>query len=165
MTLNVYNDSPGLGKQEVLRWSDGGDDTPPVSLEDELLPWVGTPIYEAAERRFAWPMAGDGAWDATGIDLYWSKMDGDGFASSRWTIIGPPGVHEVVLPALPEDLAELLPEEIDAASVGIQLVDSDGLDGWDAARPLGLDTWWEGWYTDPRAGATTRLSFDPPAEI
>ena len=161
LRLNLFNDSPGLGKQELSRWSDGGDDTPAVSLEDELLPWVGTPIYEAAGRRFAWPLDGDGSWDVTGVNLYWSKMDGKNIVVGRWTIIGPPGLNEVVLPELPEDLAELLPEDLDTVSVSIQLLDSDGLDGWDAARPLGLDTWWEDWYTQPRSGATTRYSFEP----
>ena len=89
-------------------------------------------------------------------------MDAKEFTSASWTIIGPPGISEVVLPELPEDLAELLPVDLDAANVIIQLVESDGLDGWDAARPLGLDTFWESWQTDPRSGATTRYSFDPP---
>jgi hypothetical protein len=159
--LEIYNETDTLGRQLVSRWSDGGEDTPAMSIEDVLLPWVGYPYYDSATRTFAWPQVGDGDWDSTTINLYWYANGGKKVPSTsgQLIIIAPPGIHQAVLPPLPDDLAQYLPEEVSAVDVSVQLFESAGVDGWDAARQLGIDTNHDGFARDESAAGLTRRSF------
>lgn len=161
LDLTIYNEGETLGPQRVVRWSDGGEDTPTVSIEDVLLPWIGFPYFDAATRTFGWPVVGDAEWDATAVTLFWYREDAKTAVSGRWIIVAPPGINEIVLPELPAELADHLPDDLTFAEVFVQLTESSGVDGWDSARALGIDTYGWDFPLGTTAGALTRRSSSP----
>ena len=140
LQLDVYDEQPQLGRQFYSLWSEGGGDDGPVLLDlaDFGMPRVGQPVFEQATRRFGWSQVGDGDWDATYLFFSWRQVDGKVITSNGFArVLVPPGVHDVVLPPVPEEYAAWLPESIDQIDAQVTLFDAELLDA-DAARQLGF---------------------------
>jgi hypothetical protein len=139
LDLLFRNVQQPLGTQEILQWREGDGDVDPVivDLAELELPWVGSPVYDPTTRVLGWPQVGEGDWDATYLDVFW-YAGGKGGPSGEWRVMGPPGVHQVVLPPVPEEFEAWVPSEITSLYPQVILFDSDQHD-WDSARQLGFE--------------------------
>lgn len=145
--LSVSDEQVQLGYQDYYLWRESGGDTDPVLLDmaELAMPRVGSAYFDLESRTFGFPLVGEGAWDATYLNLLWQDYDDSGekvpptYGTVR--IVAPPGVTEVVLPPMPEEWSDWLPDTIDWFTPVLMIMDSDALD-WDAARQLGFGPWY-----------------------
>jgi hypothetical protein len=133
LDVRLYNTAADIGSQYYRVWVPGGLETASVALPELLLPWLGVPTYDATTRAIAWPHTGEAAWDSTYVELLWETASTTG----TWTIIAPPGAHEVVLPEIPAAFAAWLPDDILTTDVDVRLFEASDLD-WDGARATGF---------------------------
>ena len=159
LELSVGPEQQGLGNQLATFWPGDGDVT--ISAEELLLPWIGPPLLDLDRRRLSFVAAGDAPWDATYVDFIWSVVDEDtgSFQEGVWTIVGPPGRGELVLPEVPDGFSDYLPERFENAYTYVIALEHGDLDGWDAARQHGLDPYNGAYQGEPGSTATVRRSF------
>lgn len=102
-----------------------------------LLPWISQPAYDAATRTLAFTKegAGTGAPDAYQVVGRYTRTDPMGQTSTAymWSIIGPEATN-LVLPVLPDELAELAPTAADAVNVSALMFDADNVPDYSAIR-------------------------------
>lgn len=149
-----------FGSQKISSWRSpvGGDFA--LAIGELALPWVGPMLYDVDNRHASWPRVGGQAWDASYITLQWSQgAAGAVGASGIWKIVAPPGVDRVTLPPLPEVVSPWLPPDLVQASAFGLLMESSALDGWNAARQLGLDGGYDVFSRQAPDQATVRVSF------
>jgi hypothetical protein len=138
VTTLARAEQPALGSFQLARWL-GPDDPTDADLGAAMLPWMGPIIWDTTTRTLSWRLVGEDDYDATYVTFVASFTDGEIFRETIWQVAGPPGIEEIVLPELPSDLSSWFiadPEDISAFG---SIVESDQLDGWDAARQRGLD--------------------------
>ena len=135
----IGSEQPSAGFQLWQIWSvgDGDDDDLVIDADDYRMPWVGKPAFDQATRRFGWARNGAGTWDATYLQFNWLS-EGKGGVYGQVFVAVPPGVHEVVLPEVPDEYKEWLPDDLAELNPGVILFDADGLD-WDQVRQHGVD--------------------------
>ena len=133
----VRAEQPSLGVVQFARWL-GADDSTDVDLAAVMLPWMGPVSLDTATRSLRWNVVGAGEYDATYVTLNASINDGT-FQEIQWYVVAPPGIEEIVLPELPDELAQYyLPDPENVYAYG-QIVESSELDGYAGARQRGLD--------------------------
>ena len=134
----VRAEQPALGTFNYVRWL-GPDDPTDSNLGELKLPWMTQVIYDNASRGLDWRLIGSGEFDATYVTLIASINDGKVFTEVEWFVVAPPGIEEIVLPELPDELSRYFISDPEYVNAFGQIVDSDQLDGYDAARPKGFD--------------------------
>ncbi|HEU5061036.1 MAG TPA: hypothetical protein VFU21_31110, partial [Kofleriaceae bacterium] len=152
----VYAEQPALGNANVVHWLDA-DDPSEWDLSQQILPWMGPVSFDSATRSMRWQIVGAGEYDATYLNVIASINDGKNFIETRWVVAAPPGIEEIVLPELPDELSAFyLPDPENVYAYG-QIVESDQLEGYGAARQKGFDPS----YFPRRepVGSVTRASF------
>ena len=152
----VHAEQPALGHFAVAHWL-GPDDPTEWDLSQLMLPWMGPVGFDAGARRLRWRIVGAGEYDATYLNVIASINDGKTFREIRWVIAAPPGIEEIVLPELPDELSGFyLPDPQNVFAYG-QIVESSELDGYGGARQKGFDPT----YFPRREplGSVTRSSF------
>jgi hypothetical protein len=160
LELNILNEQPGLGFQLHHVWIDGGTATR-LSGDDLLLPWMTSPLLDLERRSLSWVQVGQQSWDATYLDFIWSRVNEEAgeFQEAVWTIVVPPGRRELSLPPVPPQFASWLPDRVDNAFLYLVAIEHGDIDGWPAARQLGLDPFSGHYQGEPGSTATIRRSF------
>ncbi len=112
------------------------------------LPWLTDSVLTVVDARLVqWFQFGTAPYDAGLVTLRWSLDTGiiitDGASlgsgssvSYRWDLIIPPGLTALTFPELPEELAAYAPPTTANVNTRVQLVDTDAITGFDAARAL-----------------------------
>jgi hypothetical protein len=154
VTFDFSPDQPTIGANALAVRVAADAETLDLSLADELLPWYGTPILDAASRTFSWTRTSGGVEpDAQYAIMFWKERGSE----DEWftALIAPPDVTAVTVPELPADYEQFMP--IDPVTLGIQLQagESSELDGYRAARQVGVSLI----YNDPVLG------LDPPSTM
>ena len=152
----IRAEQSALGTFNMVHWL-GPDDPTEWDMSSLMLPWMGPVAFDTATRSLRWRIVGAGEYDATYLTVIASINDGKTFTETQWFVVAPPGIEEIVLPELPADLADhYLPDPENVYAFG-QIVESDQLDGYAAARQRGFDPTYF-----PRLeplGSVTRASF------
>lgn len=153
----VRAEQPSLGYTAFFR-SLGPDDSTDLDVGAVMLPWLAPVTFESATRTFRTGLIGDQEFDATLLTVDASINDGEVFRETIWFVIAPPGLEEVVLPEVPDDLAAdyVLPDPDNVDAYG-QIVESDQVEGYSAARQLGFQL-----FAEPReapVGSLIRFGF------
>ncbi len=152
----VRAEQASLGVFQFARWL-GPDESTDSDLAALMLPWISPVAFDSATRSLRWRIVGGGDYDVTYLTLIASVDDGETLVETQWYVEAPPGIEEIVLPELPDDLSDYyLPDPQNVYAYG-QIVDSDQLDGYPAARQRGFDPS----YFPRREplGSVTRASF------
>lgn len=110
-----------------------------LDLGATLLPWINTPTFDGAAGKLVVPL------DATGTsnakpDLFrvtavYRRTDVNGLTTNfSWTLFGPEA-GDLVLPALPADLAGIRPTASDTVTAtSASMLEADSVTGYDAIR-------------------------------
>lgn len=134
----VRAEQPSLGVVQFARWL-GPDDSTDTDLADVMLPWMGPVSFDTATRALRWTIVGAAEYDATYVTVNANINDGKTFLDTTWFIAAPPGIEEIVLPELPDELSDYyLPDPENVYAYG-QIVESSELDGYAGARQRGFD--------------------------
>jgi hypothetical protein len=121
-----------------------------------LLPWLGTPSYDAAAGKVVIPVDTTGTSNATPdvlrIVAAYRRTDASNVTTNfAWTIFAP-DVADIVLPALPVELGGINPTASDVVNVTTAaILEMDTVSGYDAIR------------NDLAAAFTLYTSSRPPA--
>lgn len=142
---NLYRDG-NYGYQYGARRLNPGVNTATTPMTP--LPWLTDTVLTVVDARLVqWFQFGTAPYDAGIVTLRWSLGTGiiitDGAAlgsgssiSYRWDLIIPPGLTALTFPELPEELADFAPPTTANVNTRVQLVDTDAITGFDAARAL-----------------------------
>jgi hypothetical protein len=112
--------------------------TPRNYANPRMLPWLSQLIVSIVTGELLWLEAGDEPYDATLVQLYWSRGSGGsaavwggvGSEYYDWTLLLPPNTRHVVLPPAPASVQPYLPTIDDDVDVYVQLSDSAGIDSY-----------------------------------
>jgi hypothetical protein len=157
----VQPEQPALGWTTISRWL-GPDDSTDLDVGDLMLPWIGPVSFESASRTFRTTLVGDQEFDAALLTLVASVNDGEVFREISWFVVAPPGLEEVVLPEVPAAQSDYVLPDPDNVYADAQIVESDQIDGYPAARQLGF-----GPFAQPLGaplGSVTRVGFSAAIE-
>lgn len=132
--------SSAKGLQTIRQPIAGTASTYGVDLAATLLPWISLPTYDAASNKLVVPVDTTGTTndkpDMFSTDIRYVRTDANQTvtASFDWRFYAP-AIADIALPALPSDLATLLPTATDTVSFRDYIAfDAASLDGYDAVR-------------------------------
>lgn len=130
------------GSLQIVRQAVAGStSTYGLDLKASLLPWIGTPSFDAANHKVLVPLDTTGTTsdkgDAFRASFNYSRTDANQVTTSyTWTVFGPEA-GDIAIPALPDDLATIPPtadDNVRFPGTGMILWDSDATAGYDAIR-------------------------------
>ncbi|HEY0476892.1 MAG TPA: carboxypeptidase-like regulatory domain-containing protein [Kofleriaceae bacterium] len=104
-----------------------------------LLPWINSPTYDPATRKLVVPLDTTGTSSAKpdifAIGARYGRVDANNVSTTfTWTLFGPEAA-DIVLPALPADLAAIGPGATDTVTIfAAAMFEADSVSGYDAIR-------------------------------
>jgi hypothetical protein len=125
--------------QMVRQMIPGNAATYGLDIAATLLPWINTPTYDPANRKLVVPLDTTGTSaakpDIFAIGARYARVDASNVTTTfTWTLFGPEAT-DIVLPALPADLAAIAPGAADTVTItGAAMLDADSVSGYDALR-------------------------------
>jgi hypothetical protein len=135
--LTVVGTATG-SSQRVRQSISGTAATYGLDLGATLLPWIGSPTYDAASGKLVVPTDTTGT-SAAKPDLFrivasYVRTDGNMTTGFSWTLFGPDAT-DIVLPTLPAELGNLAPTAADTVTVtSAQMFDADSVTSYDQIR-------------------------------
>jgi hypothetical protein len=136
--LTVVGTATG-SSQRVRQSISGTAATYGLDLGATLLPWIGSPTYDAASRKLVVPTDTTGT-SAAKPDLFriiasYARTDANNVTTSfNWTLFGPDAT-DIVLPVLPPELGNIAPTATDTVTVtSAQMFDADSVTSYDQIR-------------------------------
>jgi hypothetical protein len=109
-----------------------------LDLGATLLPWLGSPTFDAANGKLVVPTDTTGT-SAARPDLFkivasYARTDNNVTTGFSWTLFGPEAT-DIVLPVLPPELGNLGPTAADTVTVtSAQMFDADSVTSYDQIR-------------------------------
>lgn len=101
-----------------------------------LPPWLQTSVVSTVDRTGSISMSGTGRYDAAVVHIEWQHLVAGAVIVSRWTFVLPPGMMTFAFPALPSELAAVLPPPADQYTTEAHLIQIPSLAGYDALRAI-----------------------------
>ncbi|HET9621441.1 MAG TPA: hypothetical protein VFP84_08755 [Kofleriaceae bacterium] len=138
-------------------------------LSTKLLPWLALPTYDVDAHKIIVPIDTTGtSHDATDLfqtGIRYSRTDANNTtAAFAWTVYGA-SIADVTLPALPDDLAALLPIGSDSLGTsGAVAFDAASVPGYDTVRQAptaAIFNYTGGRLADPNVRITRNVIFRP----
>ncbi|HEX3761839.1 MAG TPA: hypothetical protein VHW23_24235 [Kofleriaceae bacterium] len=102
----------------------------------QLPPWLQTAAVSTADRTGSIFMSGDGHYDAAVVHIEWQHLMAGATIVSRWTFVLPPTMTSFAFPALPSELAAVLPPAADQYTTEAHLIEIPAVDGYKALRAI-----------------------------
>jgi hypothetical protein len=122
-----------LGEQHVFS-TRAADVTEVIFADPITMPWMSDVLVSPETGELTWTLEGQGDWDATRLELFYSRNLGTEWMYYRWTVILPPGLDHATLPALPPALDAVVPVPGDGITVSGALFDLGDVAGYAEAR-------------------------------
>jgi len=152
--------------QRVRQSISGTAATYGLDLGAMLLPWIGSPTYDAANRKLVVPTDTTGT-SAAKPDLFrivasYPRTENNVTTGFIWTLFGPEAT-DIVLPVLPAELGNLAPTATDTVTVtSAQMFEADSVTSYDQIRADVNNAFAQ--HTGSRSPATTVRTSSAPGK-
>lgn len=102
----------------------------------QFPPWLQAFVVSTADRTGSLFLLGDGAYDAAVVRIAWQHTVAGVQVESHWTFVLPPKMTTFTFPALPADLASVLPPVDDPFITEAHLIEIPSVPDYDALRAI-----------------------------